>query len=263
MPNALVRDPSAWINGQPILQSELSAIDLALATSVNGEGGGSYTQGDDDTTIAGAGVWLAASADHAISGLGTIVYSPDGQPIVHADSDYTTLAATHAGRARALVTSCNRGHFVAGWGVDTTAAKSLASSLLGAEFMVPLRVHNGARLTSATLRFSVATDHGPPAELPKVRVLRVATTGIAVALTTNKAHGFATLTTRPASSAAWFASGAVQSIGVTIDAGVVIDVSRFAYFAHVIEERSTGAAFGNSFHDVRCGFDDIFDLRPQ
>jgi len=267
MPNALLREPSDWATGNPVLQAELSALDLALASAVNGEGGGTYVQGAGGTTIGGAGVWFAASLDHAVAGSGALIY-PTGGTITHADADYTVLTDGHPSRTRSLVTPILRARYRSGWQAGSTPGglSGFASTRLGAELFLPLRVVDGARLVTAIARLYVRTAHGDslPVKSPRIRVLRVDALGTATPMTTTPADGFA-------SFAGWAFVGIgfsydpnrLHSFGVTCDTANVIDASAFTYVAHLVEEDGENAVSGNVYADVACTFDQILDLRPQ
>jgi hypothetical protein len=260
MGSALIRAATDWINGAPVTQAELAAVDRGLTQVVNGDGGGTHASGDANTTIGGAGLWLASSTAHALNGSGTLLHSVDGNPIVHADSDYTLLAVGHAGRSRVLVSPVQRAAFTRGWMSDSGAC-SLYSTAIGGEILVPLRVHHGATLSTATLRFAVGVSHTTPSVVPKMRIIRVAVDGTVTPLTTNTIGGFV-FASRPVSPSGWYASGAVRTIALTCDVNP-IDVSRYSYFAHVLDESGDGAVAGNPFFEVACAFDSIADLGPQ
>lgn len=262
MTSPLLRDPpSGWVNGAPVLQTELSALDAALARTVNGEGGGSYVQSATPTVIAGAGIVLAASLDHEITGAGSTIHPASGKAITHADGDYTALAAGHTGRFRSIVTAVERAAFLAGW-TSENATGTLVSRTAGAQCMLRLRVHDRATLSSAALYFHVDAAHGPPAGLPKARILRVeAATGKATPLAAG-GDGFTSYSPRPLSDTDWYASGAIKVLSLSLTPAT-IDVSRYAYFAQIVDERGSGAAAGNHYADVVCSFTDILDLGPQ
>lgn len=259
-PNPLHRDPSTdWVNGGPLLQFELDGLDGDLAAGVNGDGGGTYTMAGGTTEIAGAGVWLAASPYHQVSAGGR-VHPATGKHIAHADNDHTLFGSAHIGRTRSILTSAAHARGVEKWALDSVSG-SPQSKATGSELMLKLRVHDGARLLFATLRFHVGTNHNAPAALPKFRVLRVDPKGTGVPMTTNAGQGFV-MAPRPTVPSDWYAGGGTRTIAVSCDDNV-LDTSRYTYWAHVIDEAGTGAAAGNIYADVICDFDSVLDLRPQ
>jgi hypothetical protein len=262
MANPLLRDPAAWINGKPIAQSELSALDVALAQPINGDGGGTYTQGAGNTTIAGSGLWLAASTAHQLAN-GALALTPSDKAVTHADDDYTTLALSHIGGFRQVATACARAGTVGGWTRDPYSRVSLMSTRLGAEMVLPLRVLDGARLGYAELHFFVSSGHAMTPGTPiRCRILRIDAAGATTPLTTNSADGFVAFTAAVGTGGSFDAS-VLRTLTVFCDTANVIDVSTYSYAAHSIEEAGQYGIAGNIFADVNCAHYDIHDLRPQ
>lgn len=110
-------------------------------------------------------------------------------------------------------------------------------------FTLPLRVHDGARLVSATLTFRVPNARSvAPIVPPQMRIIRVDTAGNISELksTASGADPIGYLpVASPASGAAWFNGGQVQSITYTCDQNQTIDVSQYTYWAEIIEEVGT------------------------
>ena len=263
MPNDLIRPVERWLTGSTIAQSELSALDLALATPVNGDGGGTYARGtsDDDSVIAGAGVWFGTSTAHALVGIGTTAYSPAGLGIVHADSDYAVLGDTHAGRIRMIATPCLEAPVRAGWAFDATLGNVVALSP-GLELWVPLLMHDGARLDSATLGFRVTDEGHRPALFPRMRVLRVDALGVATPMAATALDGFVEYPSPAGSLYPWLIGGVLQPLVYAADTNV-IDVTAYRYFAQIFDESGAGAMAGNAFTEIQCAFSLIPDCRPQ
>jgi hypothetical protein len=265
MPNALIRNPADWRNGLPILQSELSALDAGLTAAVNGEGGGTYEQGAGDTTLDGAGLWLAASPDHTLTGLGTTALTPTDKAITHADNDYTLLGTGHPSRARTILTACARATAAAGFVTDTLSRNALQSTRVGAEMFVPLRVLDGARLAAVALSFYVTNPHEFAPALPvRCRILRVDAAGNATPMTTNDTGGFVPFTNMAfVGIGITFDANRLQTLTVACDTANVIDVAAYSYMAHVVEESGLNGLAGNIFADLALAFDTIANLRPQ
>jgi hypothetical protein len=154
----------------------------------------------------------------------------------------------------------------------------LASLALGAGMDVPLRVHNGATLVSATLTFFVGQQHstpvppsttaGVPALLPGIRLVGVNGSGIAIPLATTAGTAGTDSTgmqfvATPASGSAWYDSGGVQTFTYTCDAGVVIDTTQFSYHAVIQDEFGANAVTGNIYVEFELSFADIADTRPS
>ena len=112
-------------------------------------------------------------------------------------------------------------------------------------FALPLRVHDGARLVSATLTFRVPNARAiAPVVPPQMRIIRVDTAGNITELksmvTGADPIGYIPVAS-PASGAAWFNGGQVQSVTYTCDQNQIVDVSQYTYWAQIIEEVGTNA----------------------
>ncbi len=262
--NTRIRIDGAWMIGPPVLSGEWLTLDTNLTKALNGDGGGTWTP-TSVVTIGGAGMWFAGQTvtfGGTSSQVSTSVSA--NKHIVHDDNDHVVLASGHAGRSRTLVTTWARARAGGERDIDTGLAhESIVSTVAGANFIVPLAVHNGATFASATFRFAVSSNHGPPAILPRFRVFSLDKVGNRTSLVTNGAAGYVQFTPTPASGSAWFSSGAAQAFTVTLDGGVIVDTSTFTYWAEVVDEDGAGALPGNSYFDIACAFTNITDLRPQ
>jgi hypothetical protein len=267
--NARIRADKDWVIGLPITSAEWQALDTRLTAAVNGGvasggGGGGLWTPTANLQIAGAGLTLAATS--TINGSAS-AFVTDGNPLhslVLGDNDHIELGPGHTGLSRQIASSFDCAMFAAGWDDNLTNAAP-ASLALGANAAVELRVHNGATFTRVDFGFAVANSHagGAPATLPQFRVYAQDANGVKTPLQTNGNNGYATFTPIPASGAAWFASGAPQSFTYTLDAAMVIDTSKYHYWAEVIDEQGTNAAIGNIYFDALAYFTNILDLRPQ
>jgi hypothetical protein len=110
-------------------------------------------------------------------------------------------------------------------------------------FVLPLRVHDGARLARVTLKFRVPNIRTKlPVTLPRMRVVRVDGSGNVVPMKlTADGSGFVS-PTAPTSPEAWSNSGNVQSIVYACDQNNTIDTSQYYYELQVIEEVGTSAS---------------------
>ena len=145
----------AWFNTYVPSVSDFTALDSLLVPMVNGDGGGAYTP-STTVTINGAGVWFAGPTTFAS---GSAVVTSAG-PIVFGDSDYFVLGGGHSGASRTIRTPCTSATSAFGYGITVgTAYAALESLIVGSRAIVPLRVHQGATLATATLTFAVAQSH--------------------------------------------------------------------------------------------------------
>jgi hypothetical protein len=126
--------------------------------------------------------------------------------------------------------------------VDAPAFKSL-TNIQQPHALLPLRVHDGARMLSATLTFVVPTPRQlAPIVAPRMRIVRADLSGnvvpLASAATGADAYGLRVIAT-PGSGSAWHAAGAVQTFTYVCDQNNVIDVSQYLYYAELVEEIGT------------------------
>jgi hypothetical protein len=263
---------AVWVDGYVMPAADFIDLDSKLFRSINGDEGGLYSPtspivvGGSGLTVTGPTVVSGAAA----STPGKLQTSGASRFVIGA-SDWPALSAAHPGRARTLLSS-----FAAGFqGLPTppspatnpllqltAPAKRLAGGAgvaayvpaydindfrIAPEFWCPLRVHNGATLTSVDVSFRISTLTGRdalPTTLPKFRIVRVAVDGTIVPLEPgdNGVDGFVELKTR-ATLEEYFAGGAVQTITLNATQNNVVDVTQYSYFVHVIEETGGGKAW--------------------
>jgi len=260
--NTRIRPDSAWIIGPVTPSGEWLTIDTNLTKAWNGDGGGTW-QPTGHYTIGGSGMWFCGATNTFGGTSSAITTVLGGVGIVLDDNDHILLSAGHTGRSRDISVSFDTAVFASGWDLQQGPYNAIVSTALAANAHVRLRVHNGATLASVTFRFQVVNSHGPPESLPLFRVYATDTAGNVTPLLTNALSGYVPFTPTPATGAAWFAAGAVQSLTYTLDAGVVIDTSKYIYWAEVVDEDGTSAITGNQYIDVTASFTTILDMRPQ
>lgn len=263
---------ATWINGYVMPAADFIDLDSKLFRSVNGDDGGLWSPsspiilGGSGLTVTGPTVVSGAAA----SVPGNLQTSGTSRFVIGA-GDWPALGAAHTGRARSLLS-----HFASGFqGAPTPPSPSNvpllflapnAKRLAGGagiaafapcydindyqvtpEFWCPLRVHNGATLGSVVVSFRISTIAGRsalPTSLPKFRIVRIGLDGTIVTLMPgdNGVDGFVAMPT-PASIAAYFAGGAVQTLTLTATQNATVDVSQYSYFVHVVEEKGGGTAW--------------------
>lgn len=264
-----------WVNGLPVLASEMDALDGETVDLINFDLGGTWTP-------SAPVVWASASGYTgpvfnvlgavALTSSGGVVRTPSasGKRIVFGDGDYYELDAGHPG-----ITFNRLDSFVDGaaainptLGSSTTGLAEIAVPI-GVGFSKVLRPHHGATWTQVTVNFKVTNAHssGAPATLPKVRVVQVDATGAKTPLKTVASgadiNGWLSVPT-PASGSAWFNSGNPQSLVYTFDAGVLLDTSRYVYVLEVVEESGTNATGGTAWESAVGVMTAISDTRaPQ
>jgi hypothetical protein len=177
--------------------------------------------------IVAGGVQSIACTIQSASLVATVV---QGQPLV-------------GGIAHLAGTSRSLNELVSGsTSVDAPTFTS-QSILQQPRMLLPLRVHDGARLTSATLTFGVSTPRqAGPIVAPRLRIFRADLSGNIVPLASIAAgadeRGFLPIAT-PTNGPAWYANGAVQTFIYPCDQNNVVDVSQYLYFAELVEEVAT------------------------
>ena len=253
----------AWFDLYVPTAADFTALDVNLSQTVNGDGGGAYTP-SGSVYVGGAGMWFAGPS---LFTAGAIVETAAGAPFTFGDSDYFVLGSGHPGMSRTIRTLCASATSAFGFGIAVgTSYAGLESLATGSRAIIPLRVHQGATLASATLSFAVSNAHsaGAPAFLPGFRVCqRNSTTGVVTPLVASggDANGFVYPAT-PASGTAWYAGGTAQTLVYTCAAGTVIDRTANTYFAEIVDESGRHSQTTNLYNDVLLNFTGIADTRP-
>ena len=177
--------------------------------------------------IVAGGVQSIACTVQSASLVATVVL---GQPLV-------------GGIAHLSGTSRSLNELVSGsTSVDAPTFTSM-SAIQQPRMLLPLRVHDGARLATATLTFGVSTPRQTaPLVAPRLRIFRADLSGNIVPLASIAGgadeRGFRPVA-KPTSGTAWYAGGVVQTFTYACDQNNVIDVSQYLYFAELIEEVAT------------------------
>lgn len=275
--NSRFMGDAAWASAKLLPAAFLQALDTALSKTIDGNAGGSFTMAAT-ATIGGAGLWLCAPS---ILQSGATLQTPFGshKRVTLCTGDYMPLGATHPGRTRtihsdvgAAAEACGRASLaVMGTALGlqnyTVDPANGAKARAGFRLLVPLTVHESSTLTQAVFWFRVGGNHSSvPARLPLFRAFRASLTGQLDPLKSATAitGGYVPFSPTPASGAAWYAGGAVQSFTYTCDQNNVIDGANYAYFGEIVDESggTLGAQGGNEFLDVVCTFTNIADMRP-
>lgn len=266
--------PTGWYNLQIIPGSLLSTLDGYLAACCNGDGGGGYGP-SIAITIGGAGVYVLGP--WGIGGAGAIAQSSPALPFTLGDSDFFVLGAGHSGASRTIYTQAAAGlpvQLATGFQSEL-GLRWLATTIgtmrtnLGSQteipaplaLAIPLRVHNGATITSVQLTWAVGRTHSAvPENLPKWRVVKTnASTGQATPLNSTFSGSYDPagylLMTTPASGSTYYNSGTQYTPTYTCDADEVIDTSTFDYSLQWVDEWGpSNAENGNLIYGAACSF---------
>jgi hypothetical protein len=284
--SARILPDSRYVNGAVIPASYFQALDSAQFAAINADTGGTWSP-SSPITIGGAG--MRASGPWSFGAAPAIeVTSGAPERITHGDSDWIQLGSGHAGASRAIYTSLGPAADTSYWTPGNAAngrpwigyqspshgAKvydSASAFVGGARLAVPLRVHNGAKLTEVDFYWKCGDAHsgGMPSSVPQIRVIRLDMFGNVAPLcqttTTSGWMGSGWLTITSATTTGAYYSGGVAQFGIyPVDAAFeLVDTSQYAYVAQVIDEAGSGAKSGNIFIAAKAACSSIPDLRPQ
>jgi len=236
----------------PLAPAVIRNIDEKTAKAINGDDGGAWTP-SAPIEIDGAG--MRALSAWQLTG-GATIEASDAAPIEFggdSDEDVFGYDAAHSGRTRSALTHLSEVYTAAPATLTFDAAYScVQAKAKGARFLAPIRVLDGATISSVSFTIRVGQAHASvPAELPRFRVLRVDEDGNAEPLASGDADidGWRYFAPKPSTGAAWYFGGNAQTFTYACNQNSEVDLSRYAYFAEVIEEQGNGAMTtpGNRF----------------
>jgi hypothetical protein len=295
---------SFYVNGVPLDQSWWRAIDTAQFQSWNGDLGTSHNP-TVPLTVAGAGMWFTGAVTFSgtypfgcpfgattplilgandwiktppksrlpLQGLGAAYDCSYVAPITAAVFDsqgQTTSPPSRPSLARFRF----MGSLDAVTNIDPGGAGAAQGTFppyyTGGRIQCPLRVHHNATLQTVIFNFKIGQSHGGglPASQPSFRVIKVDTFGNVTPLLTNATNGWLPL--GATTTGTYYNSGNLQTFTYTCDAGVVIDITKFTFWAQVTDESDSpdtnstlgNARSGNQYVSVGCSFTNITDFRP-
>lgn len=241
------RTRPSWSQGGPATPAELADLDSKIARAINADRGGCWSP-STQLSIAGAG--FRVSGPTVLQGRGALE-TQSGARVVLGDVDWPELGAGHPARRRTIVYPCALGRAHPSYGArvraDYAALQGVAQRFAEAgapdaelALIVPMRMHDGARLSRVTLTLRVPTAHKTvPPILPRVRIVQLDEDSRVVPLSSVAAgadvNGFVTAP-RPTNAEAW--SG-LQTITILCDQFNAIEIARCHYAAEIREELST------------------------
>lgn len=265
--NSLIRG-GGWAGASTILGSELATLDANLAGAINGDDGGCWAPAAA-ITIGGSGMAITGPLVVARGGLLTAV---NGDAIQFASGQYPRFAAGHAGRTRKIVSSFAEAHRSPTYlwrsrrdsgGIQSVAPVYTSYKAPGVvqptRLLLPLRPHQGATLSNITIGFRVPTLHPSlPPTMPQARMLRIDTSGNAVAMTSQAAGadptGFVGFT-KPPTAAAWYMGGAGQSFAFACDQHNTVDRTLYTYALELLDEQWPAGTAWPFLVDVKAPVD--------
>lgn len=169
------------------------------------------------------------------------------------DGDVPQYTPAHAGRTPTVVHSLAGGHAVipGTWRVRNVDGMVQAIAPMMdlsdgngpqvARWVVPLRMHDVATVTSVSVSLRVGWPHtNLPNAMPGARLLRLPTSGVPQFLTSVAAgadtSGYAYLK-KPTTAAAWTGQ---QTLTFTCDQNNLVDIANYTYVLELIEEQWSG-----------------------
>lgn len=254
---------ATWNNsgagGYITLQSDWLDLANKVFYSINGDQGGVWAPSTQLSFNVGGFIVNGPTLVNFDGTLTTI----SGSRFNMGGADYPKLASNHAGQYRTIESSmasyiCTPHYLFQSCPTIPGSIQSIActvvmgagpstqtfdQTLQQAGCLIPLRVHDGARLTSGVLKFTVPTARSTiPVALPKMRIVRSDTSGNLVSLcapsSTVDANGYFSLP-KIYTGAAWYAGGLPQAWTFTCNQNNIIDTSQYTYFLQLIEETGT------------------------
>lgn len=267
-----------WITGYVPPTADWQSLDAKALASINGDDGGTYAP---SSVISIGGQLVSITGPTVVTGAGCPAASPGtlttggvSRFTLGDTTDFQDLASGHSGSTRVLVTGLAAGACAAASSLAVPGAwlasyvyptvplfrnrTYMAAQLLAPYFSFataygggvqqdiwcPLRVHHGATLTSVSVTFRVSQPHANvPTTMPKIRVVRTDYRGGRTTLTTSTdGTGFVSVPT-PASGAAWYASGGVQTLVLPCTQNNVINAALYTYHVDIMDELGGGSAW--------------------
>lgn len=257
-----------WADGYVAPPTDWEDLERKVFGSWNGDKGGAYAApagaGGSAYSFTGSGFQVTGPTRLSYGG---VIYGSTGAFTIR-DATWPELVVGHRARTRSIVCPIHqwmiaanapittgtwpsrtylwsRRHPYAGVGSVALACRQSSSLIIEtADLYMNLRVVDGALLQSVTVFFRVASKRKfAPIAMPKIRILRVPLdsgdkfqTKLPEPLKdTTDGQGFfaSPLVTSPDD---WYNGGDVQSFTYVCDQNNVIDVSKYHYVAHLVEE---------------------------
>lgn len=238
---------TGWYRGLKVPETVIRNIDQKTLLAVSGTG--STHAPSAAIILGGAGLELQCAMLLANA---AAVLPAVGKNYKFGDDDYFKFDAL---RARTIVDSpClmlakdTLQREARPWGSVSTLALSLRTKRANAHLLMPIRVPDGSFLSSVEIGFKVGQSHaGIPDNMPKARVVRISTDGklqqhpnpSSAVYDPDGWNQFPV----PASGAAWYAAGVLQTMTLSYDYTLVpaADTSTYGYAVEWYDEWGTNA----------------------
>lgn len=267
MSTDFIRPYGVWPTPVVPTPKRLSALDDAVARSVNADDGGVYAP-LSPIIVGGSGLTLNGGGTSSLTGG---VTTKSGGKVILGHNDFPTFGSTRSRTILVPLTPTLVGNEItAAGGIDSDISpqygciRSLIPSTAGGSkivFPIPKRyMHNGATLATATLTWRVWQPHnnGSPTIAPSMAIWRVTAAGTKLALNSTPQLQVVT------SGDAYYNKGNPQTLAYACNQNNVIDSTQFQY-VFVWSEESGGLASNpptlNLFHSLALSYTTIADQR--
>lgn len=267
--NVRTQSDGTWTTGNYVtLPPDWQDLNRKVFSSVNGDKGGCWNPTAPIILTGLVGSHLKVAAKTVVAYGGQLKTAAGARFNVVGADTWPLLAAGHVGRKRDILHSLygfetkERKYWKQIMGLSGTTAllsgiqspfcsyQAPGGVIFAPNFYIPLRVHDGARIVSATWRFRVLFPRAKkPVIMPRFRIVRSDSENNLVPL--RSVAGGATVDgymspAVPDSGELWFNGGAAQGFTYTCDQNNIIDTSQYSYFAQLIEETGAVTALPNS-----------------
>lgn len=267
---ARTRSDGTWTTGNYVtIASDWADLNTKVFGAINGDKGGSWSPSSLITLTGSSGGHLR------VTGKTLVAYGGSLQTASLArfklpGSTWPLLAEGHVGRSRTIFHSMfqcqtlDRVYWkqvlgklgsnseVSGIQTPFCSYQAAGGIVFSPSCILPLRVHDGSRIVSATFRFRVPVPRSKALVVPpKFRLVRADLEGNLVNLssTANNAatdsNGYQSMAAA-ASGSDWYNNGDAQGFTYVCDQNNIVDVSQYSYYAQLQEERGAVQAISNS-----------------
>lgn len=252
------RTDAAWERGRPVTGADMAFIDENTYKALNGDDGGSWTP-SGLVTIGGSGVGIVGPWELLDGAAVNLTLAPTVQLAFGKKTldDAILLGEGHAERTRDMPR-----HTVEAFGADLSDVSVLTSDgfslgcvttrKAGVRFLTPIEVHDGATISYVRFAFRVGAHTELPERLTRFRVVRVAADGTVEPLKTpdgadSDSDGFSPYAPAPETAAEWPTFGVTRYYDYVVSQNGLVDLSRYAYFAEILDESGPGSEAGNFY----------------
>ncbi len=215
------RPDADWYRGLQIPHTVIRNIDEKTLLAVSGTGG-TYAP-SSPIILGGEGVELQSAM--LLSGTAT-AFPAVGKNYIFGDDDYFRFSAlrdrTIIDSPTLLLAKDTLQREARPWGSTSTVAPTLRTKRPRARLLMPIRIPDGSYLATVVVAFKVGQSHANvPANLPRMRVVRIGTDGVIEQHPNPSSalydpEGWVRFPV-PASGAAWYDSGNVQTMPLYYD----------------------------------------------